>query len=50
MGNLRSYISSLLKHGWEESWIPDLTIEQVAAIAAIANAELVEILTQDKTP
>lgn len=37
---LHKYLSGLLRHGWEESWIPELSIEQVAAIASLANAEL----------
>lgn len=37
---LHKYLSNLLRHGWEESWIPELSLEQVAVIASLANAEL----------
>lgn len=41
-GGLHEYLSSLLRHGWGESWLPELTLEQVAAIAALANNEMLE--------
>lgn len=40
---LHKYLSGLLRHGWEESWLPELTLEQVAAIAALSNRALLEM-------
>lgn len=37
--------NNLLRHGWGESWVPELSLEQLAALRAIADAEMVAALT-----
>jgi hypothetical protein len=45
--DLHKYLTGLLRHGWDESWLPELTMEQVAAIAALANQELLARLNKE---
>lgn len=47
---LQKYLTSLLRHGWEESWFPDLTFEQVAAIAALSNNAVIEGVESPEMP
>lgn len=43
---LRDYLNeTVLRHGCGESWIPDITLEQLATIRALADRELTAALT-----
>lgn len=46
--NLHEYISSLLRYGMGDTWLPALTPEQVAMIAALANKEVLEVMTAER--
>lgn len=46
--DLREYLTGIVRHGWGESWIPELSVEQLAAISAIAHKELHERLSNPR--
>lgn len=44
MSALNDYISSLINRSWDEAWLPELKIGEVAAIASLANAQLQDMV------
>lgn len=46
MKELQDYIESLIRFGREESWIPDLTVEQIANIHVLSRKALETILNE----
>lgn len=51
-GSTHAYIESLLRHGWE-TFLPELTLEQLAVISKLAAHEVSQrcaALTQESSP